>query len=312
MNFKNLEKRPYKIGNIEKEILYDILEDLPSGKRSYPDIGKVYIRGLFYGEVLELSRITSDSLEDSIKIYKDAIKFENEKYKLEDLELVDYILVTAISNIMTTKDFNWYPDFICSNIIRNPKITQLENQKEEFETVLKELKELLQKEEDEVEKEKIEKDIKKISEELKKIKDKIENFDEDEYVPCNTPVTTPINLDSFEIEIKDPNIIFPVYYKMGEVELELKALSVQDQIELEKVNNLNEDIATLAKHIKNMPFEDAYKFLKISMPYEIEDLKNYIDRFDISLKPILTRCPRCGKEYELLIDLKDIKVLPRV
>jgi hypothetical protein len=312
MQFKNLEKKVEKIGNIEKEIMYNILEDLPSNKRSYPDIGKIYVRGLFFGEVTELSRINEDSLQDTLKVYRDAIKFENSNYKLEDLELVDYILLTSIVNIMTTPDFKWYLDFKCSNLIRNPKLTQLEIEKEGIEATIEDLEEKYSKEEDETIKEKIQKDLNLLKEELAKIVEKIENFNGEEIVECGANVSTPITIEDFEIEIIDPSIIFPVYYNFSGQELELKALNIQDEIELDEYTELNPDIAYLAKHIKNMDFNDAYNLLKMSMPWEVEELEKYIERFNIELKPFLAKCPRCGKEYDLYIDLKDIKVLPHL
>jgi len=310
MSFKNLEEKTIQIGSINKKVLYNVINELPSEKRLYPDIGKVYVRGLFYGEVLEASKINDDSLESTIKLYSDAIKFENPNYTLEDLELVDFILLTSIVNIMTTPDFKWYPDFKCSNIIENPKLKKLKLDLEDLKYDLEDLEELYNNAEDEVEKEKISKSINNIKDKIKELEEKINNFDEDEYVECGARVTTPISFDDLVIYVVDPNITVPEYYNFEGVELELKPLTVKDYIELEKATDLNENLAILAKHIKNIKFEDAYNLIKMSSPWEIENLSEFIERFSIEIKPIKTRCLRCGKEYELYIDLKDIKVLP--
>jgi len=313
MNFNNLEKRKVKVGSIEKEIMYDVLKDLPSGKRSYPDLGNVYVRGFSYGEILEISKINDEYLEDTLRIYREVIKFENPNYELEDLELVDYILLTSIVNIMTSKDFKWYPNFTCSNIVKNPNKIKLEMSINEFETLIKDLNHKLKTDISDDEKEEIKSDLEKFKQRLKELKNDLENFDEDEYVECGAIVNTPISLDNFEVVINDPNIVIPVYYKFSGVELELKPLTVRDYIDLEKLpEKYNKEIAELAKYIRNFNFNESYELIKTAMPWEIDELLNYIERLKVKLKPIKTRCFKCGAEYDLEVDLKDIKVLPRI
>ena len=192
-----LVKREIKIGNITKEIMFTELKDLPSGKRNYPDIGTIYVRGLFFGEVLELSKLNDDSLETSIKVYRDAIQIENSNYSLEDLELIDFIFVTSISNILTSEDYKWHPDFRCYNLIKNPKLTQMENELEELKEILNNLTEKLKS--DTENKEQIEKDIETLKKEIKNLEEKIENFDEDLEVECGANVSTPITIDDLSL-----------------------------------------------------------------------------------------------------------------
>jgi hypothetical protein len=307
-----LVKREIKIGNLTKEIMFTQLEQLPSGNRCYPDIGKIYIRGLFYGEILELSKLNDNSLETSLKVYRDAIQFENDTYSLEDLELIDYIFVTSISNILTSEDYKWYPDFKCFNIIKNPKLTELELDLKHYKNILNELNKKLPSIKSDEEKENIQKDIEIAKKQISELEEKIENFDEDLEVECGVKVSTPITIDDISFEIKDSNIIFPLYYNFNNTELVLMPLNVKDEIDLEKKieEGYTFDIAFLAKHIKNIPFEDAYNLIRSSMPYEVNQLIEYVDRFKIKINPIKTQCPRCGKQYDLSIELKDIKVLP--
>jgi len=216
----NLEKREMKIGNIVKEISYLPIEILPSNNRSYKDIGKIYVRGLFYGEVVDLSKIEDDSLETSLRVYRDAIQIENPQYKLEDLELIDYIFVTTIANILTTENYKWFTDFRCDNIIKNPKIREKQLDIEEYEDKINLLTSKLNEEgipEEDIED--IKKDIETLKNLIKKTEEEITKLEPE--VVCNTKVSAPITLDDLSFEIADENLIFPVYYNFGGVEIEI-------------------------------------------------------------------------------------------
>ena len=299
-------EREMHIGPIIKKIKYNEIEELPSEKRLYSDIGKIYVRGFFYNEVLEISKNIDDSLKASIRFFKDAIQFENTNYSLEDLELVDYIFLTSIVNILTNEDLKWYPEFTCSNIIKNPKLKKIENDIEDIEAKIEILKEALKKETPE-QKKLIKEDISNYKKLLKTLDDKLKNFSEDKEVICKASVMTPITMDDLEFIYENENIMIPSYVKISDIELEISPLTVKDYIEIE---DIEDDLTILAKYIKNFTLNDAVEILKYSMSYEVEKISEIINQMEIKLKPIKTRCQRCGAEYELDIQLTDIKVLP--
>jgi len=308
MNFNNLEKREIKVGNIDREILFDVLDELPSGKRLYKDIGKVFVRGLFYGEVLEASKIDENNLNETLRVYRDAIKFENANYKLEDLEIVDYILLTSIVNIMTTPDFKWFPSFTCENIIENPKIKLADSEIEELNLIKNQLKEDLKDENISDETiEMINNDLKDLDKQIENLKIQKKEAEDEPFVECGAVVSNPITLDDFEIDIKDQNLTFPVFYNFSGVELELAPLTIKD---VKDYKNEIDEISSYSSYIKNFDENDSFNLIKNSFPYDVEKLENYIERFKIQIKPFKVKCNKCGKEYKLEIDLKDIKVLP--
>lgn len=95
---------------------YLVLEQLPSDFRSY-DVKEVYVRGLFYGETLALSKyvgnIKKPNFTQLSSIYEDVIS----GIEIKDLELIDFIILMTISSIWTVDDFGWSPNIRCANTV---------------------------------------------------------------------------------------------------------------------------------------------------------------------------------------------------
>lgn len=103
---------------------YIAIDELPSGFRSY-ETNVVYVRGLFYEEVLALAKYVGDTPNPSLlqlsAIYSDVIK----GIDINDLELIDFTTLIAVSSIWTSDDFGWSPNLSCAmdscdGIITNP------------------------------------------------------------------------------------------------------------------------------------------------------------------------------------------------
>jgi len=64
----------------------------------------------------------------------------------------------------------------------------------------------------------------------------------------------------------------------------------------------------LALHIYSMPYQEAYDFIT-NLPFnEVQELESIITQFYHSFKPIIVKCPNCGKirEIDLASDLEEI------
>lgn len=111
----------------EKELLYSevlgdtseylVITELPTKFRSYGDINKLYVRGLYMEESGSLAKFIGNTKTPDYtqlhSIYKDVIK----GIEVEKLELVDFIILMIISSIWTIDDFGWNPNIQCSNIL---------------------------------------------------------------------------------------------------------------------------------------------------------------------------------------------------
>lgn len=90
---------------------YLIIETLPSEFRSYQE-KKIFVRGLFFNEMLAISKLTSFSLDQLLLIFDDVIQ----GIPLKDLEPLDFFTLITISSLHTVKDIGgWNYKGICDN-----------------------------------------------------------------------------------------------------------------------------------------------------------------------------------------------------
>jgi len=320
MNIESIEKS-INIGKIKKNILYKKISGTPTMYRSYPNISAIYVRGLYYGEVAEIAKLNSEySLEEAVDIYRDAIYFEgDDNFKIEDLELADFVILSSVSNILTTENFAWHTNFNCTGFKDNPEIQQIKNDIEEIKSKLQIIEDVIPELTDK-DLEKALEDKKKNYEELDELEKKLKNFDGPEKVPCNFLIQAPITIEDLAFEIEDENVEVPLYILLEGNEIKLEPLKVKDYIfiddELDNLIdqfNVNEEVIFLALHIKNEEFslEDKINIIKYSSPSEIENLKESIERFNVNIKDVEVKCPICGKKYIIEIELQKLKVYPQ-
>lgn len=112
----------------EMQCDYLVLDQLPSDFRSY-DVNEIYVRGLFYGETLALSKyvgnIKKPNFTQLASIYDDVIRGVD----IKKLELIDFIVLMTISSIWTVDDFGWSPNIRCANTVENKQCEGIINQK---------------------------------------------------------------------------------------------------------------------------------------------------------------------------------------
>lgn len=121
-------KKQLKSEKSEMQCDYLVLEQLPSDFRSY-DVKEIYVRGLFYGETLALSKyvgnIKKPNFTQLSSIYDDVIRGVD----IKDLELIDFIILMTISSIWTVDDFGWSPNIRCANTVDKKQCDGIINQK---------------------------------------------------------------------------------------------------------------------------------------------------------------------------------------
>jgi len=318
------EKQKVKLGTIEKEIEYQKVEETPSMFRSYGSNKAFYVRGLFFDEVRELSKFNNDySIAEGVKVFRNAIKFEDPNMTIEDMEISDFVLATTISNLYTNPEHSWSPNFRCDNIIDNPKITKNEKMIKNKQIILENINMTLPNFKDENLK-KAESDIEKLVKEIGELQkeiDKLKSNPDNLRVKCNTVINSKITLADLAFRVEDSNVEVPIYFNLEGVELELAPLTIRDYIFLEKnlerlQDELNTSDETIVKalYIKNedMILQQKIDVIKYSMPSEVLKLDEQIVRFDIDLENIILTCPNCKKEYVIDIDIVDLKVYPRL
>lgn len=318
------EKQKVKLGTIEKEIEFQKIEDTPSMFRSYKNNKAFYVRGLFFDEVRELSKFENDySIAEGVKVFRNAIKFEDPNMTIEDMEISDFVLATTISNLYTNPEHSWTPRFKCDNIIDNPKITKNEKMIKNKQIILENINMTLPNLKGEDFK-RAEEDIDKIVKEIEALKneiDEIKSNPDNLKVKCDTIINTDITLSDLAFRVEDSSVPVPIYFNLEGVELELAPLTIRDYIFLEKnleklQDELNTSDETIVKalYIKNndMTLQQKIDSIKYSIPSEVLKLDEQISRFDIDLENIIIKCPNCKKEYVIDIDIDDLKVYPRL
>lgn len=91
---------------------YMIMDELPSGFRSYKNVSKIYVRDLMFDELYSLNLYLnkSYSLEQLINSFSDAIKItdkDNNQFDLTNLELVDFHYLMIVSSILSDNEASW-------------------------------------------------------------------------------------------------------------------------------------------------------------------------------------------------------------
>ena len=313
-----------KIGNIEKSILYKKISETPSMNRSYKHIDYFLVRGLFYQEVVEMSKLNSYSLNDAVRLYSDAIKIPDNSMTLEDLELADFLMLAVIVNLMTEDNFEWTPSFKCDNIIKDSKLEEYQEDYEYVSDILVAIEDTIK---DAILEEDYEKAIngkKEGEKNLEDLKKKIEEekTKEKEDVICDATVSKKFSI--FDLDFLYDDIEIPVSFNLDGVFIDLEPLRVKDYIDLDlnleryfELYNVSEELIVLSKYTKRVNgeivnTEDVIELPKYSKPNDIIELKDIIQKLDVEIKPVEVLCPKCKKKYYMAIKLEKLKAFPRL
>lgn len=114
----NIEERVSAVSN--RNTSYLIVDTLPSGFRLY-DFKRVLVRGLYFNELLDISRLKQFELNQVVLLYNDIIIPESEDTSLSQFELIDLLYLIGLSSIFTLDKFGWSIQMDCphcSNLIK--------------------------------------------------------------------------------------------------------------------------------------------------------------------------------------------------
>jgi hypothetical protein len=311
-----------KFGTIEKSIKYVRVTNTPSMFRSYPHITEIMIRGQFFDEVLAISKITEEyTISKAVDIYRDCIKFNDSSFRLEDLELSDFILCCTISNIQTNEDFSWRPNIECNNIVENPLIKQYKINIKDVEDSIKRIDEKIS-----TFNEKEQEDAINYKKEYKELmldyNEKIKNIYDmnNEISECKCIISTPITAKDLDFLVDDELMELPYNIDLDGIPVQLNVLRVSDYIFFEnnhrrllaEFKNISEETIKKALYIKNrdFTFEQKLDSIRYSRPSAINKLDEFISLSSIVLSDLHIPCPQCRKDYTVRINLETLKVYP--
>jgi len=287
---------------LEDDIRYLELDELPSEFRFY-DKNRVYVRGLNLLEIEALSQYTDIDINKDINqlvtIYKDVIK----GIDIYDLEFIDFLMLVAISSVLTTNSMNWETELTCINLVPNTEKDKIDNEIKELKNKLRELTK---------------------EEEIEEIQNKIIELEEkkkelDDYVECGN-ILPPITLEDFEFkEPKQKDYIIKDNYKFGPVFI--KDLVEFQQFDVKKyfpnIFKLKPDfdkeylLPILYLKEVNGKTDIISKIKEVLInPNLLIELKNMENIFEIEQEPIIKICDKCGYENKIYIGLQNIKVYP--
>lgn len=271
---------------------YYVVEELPTNFRSYYNVDKVYVRGLFYEESLALSKYMVSlrkgvkenfisSLSTLVTVYSDVIK----GIAIEDLEVSDFLALLSVSTIWTSPDFTWIPNSPCTKYVENPLITSI--------------------------KEQIKLDPE--SENLSDLKLAILNLDQK--VPCDGTVDQPVTLD--DLEFKDPIMCAALDLPLGpdNKEHQVTPITVGDLLEASKFQRENPDIDAGIVQFASMistqiPIEEKVRLIRTSTPAQIKDLAKLESDFFIKIEPLDLKCSSCGQTNKVNLGLDMLQAYP--
>ena len=295
----------------EETLDYIEINDLPSHYRCYNKQFPIYIRGLNLLESEGISKLLEDAsdifgeLPFLLRIYKNAIKCD---YKLEDLEIYDFLVLTIFSSTLTVKNFGWTPNINCENIIPNDEGKKIEKEIEEITERLSD-PELSDNE------------ISKLEEKIKELYEKKKEIPETKY--CNYLLNDTINLFNLEF---DEDVYTDFNIKIDGKNI--KPLLVKDII---NIKNFYEKEYEYIEKLKSLPYVDdklIEKYLvlacffegdiKDNLKYLItkikkEELEKLIElemKAKIKISPVQIQCPKCGHITKIKVDLFQIKAYP--
>jgi hypothetical protein len=315
-NFKEV-KEIEKIGKIEREFDFTVVDQLPSGFRCYKDLNHVYVRGLFYAETMALSKVKTDNLKQIISIYRDSIKFRNPDFRLEDLEFADFLLLITIVNIQTVgPKYGWNTGIKCKNMIKNKNIEEIKEKLEFLNDIKEELPKKIKETDDENIINNLNKKISSINDEIEEKNKEIEELilNEGNIIQCNTNITSPITLSDLDFVIEDDDVEVPQEILLGTFRYNLSPLKVSDYILYKEEyfeNNDDKLIFNKALFIdSDLDIETKIDIVKYMTPQEADEFNSIIDRFNIKLNMVEKSCNNCGKVHKVKIGLTKLKVYP--
>jgi hypothetical protein len=120
---------------------------------------------------------------------------------------------------------------------------------------------------------------------------------------CREENTETIKLNN--IEFKDLEVKkLPLVLKINEDErYEFTPLTVGDYIQLLDMKKDNDDIAVMAKQMRNMKYEDAYRVIANEYRPDVIEIYSEIDKkLNHGVKPVKFKCKKCQFENEVNLD----------
>ena len=323
MNFNfNKVKEMETIGSISREFEYVVVDQLPSNYRRYPHLGTIYIRGLHYVETVNLSKIGDKAeLEQIISIYRDALKFKVDGFKIEDLEFADFLLLMTIINIQTVgPEYGWSSGVICKETIKNKALITMRDDLNYYSKEEMELEKRINEKSDmsTEEKVKMSKTLKELHSNNILLKEKIEEevIKRGEFINCNTKLNSNIILSDLEFETSDSNNV-PAKIYLGGVPVTLAPITIKDYIiYLKNKDEFAENGTPKILYSKSffivddIPSEEKIDTLKYMTPDESKEFNDIIDTYNIKLNVVEKKCQNCNKVYKIKIGLTNLKVYP--
>lgn len=120
---------------------------------------------------------------------------------------------------------------------------------------------------------------------------------------CREENTETIKLN--DIEFKDLEVKkLPLVLKINEKErYEFTPLTVGDYIELLDMKKDNDDIAVMAKQMRNVDYKEAYEIISNEYRPDVIEIYTEIDKkLNHGVKPVKFKCKKCQFENEVNLD----------
>jgi len=117
------------------------------------------------------------------------------------------------------------------------------------------------------------------------------------YCPqCDTMNSRTIELKDMEFEdTKVPSM--PINIKIRDINLVFKYLTIRDYIDILRLDKMSDVVHVFAKHVSNLPFEEAYNLIFSLIGSEVDNVEYINGLLYHGLSKVPFKCHECKLEY---------------